>query len=340
MKKTLSLILAAAMLLSVCGLASADAFFDAPPRSALKLAPMPASVPGVTVEHNEYTNMYTVTASEKPEWACANIWYDGYGHVGNITFDDNGVAVFKGGKAQIGIWWIGGPYSASDGETLSWWMQKGDAEGQYPDEAAALAYAAEEYPDYDEYKLEEIYRWDVNVNEYDADGNWLGYIGGAYWVDPAEYGNDQAAFEAAVLAQFEADNPGKILKCDDFAEVLRAWKLLGISNRTWMAYSGNDALLLGYPGMQVWYTRGGKPVRITVSMSEDPFGTDKEFESASVEYKWSDEYGYKWYVSAVDATYKNGPVKSVHVEYPDTMAGNWLRYTVTLSSGGELTYTR
>ena len=333
MKKTLSLILAAAMLLSVCGLASADAFFDAPPRSALKLAPMPASVPGVTVEHNEYTNMYTVTASEKPEWACANIWYDGYGHVDGITFDDNGVAVFKGGKTQIGIWWVGSWLGFDQYLT---WVGTSD----YPTEEDVEAFAEEQFPEYADigYEFRPSMFWNVDVYGVDAEGNQT-KIETLWWVSQDDYDGDVGVMADAMEETYAESHP----EYASFAlEVLEdfqgGWNISGL--KTVFGYSGNDALLLGYPGMQVWYTRGGKPVRITVSMSEDPFGTDKEFESASVGYKWSDEYGYKWYVSAVDATYKNGPVKSVHVEYPDTMAGNWLRYTVTLSSGGELTYTR
>ena len=339
MKKTLTLLLAAMMLLSAAA-ASADGLFT--PKNSKSLAGLPAlpsSIPECQVKHDEMANTYTVTVSENPVWACANLWYNGRGNVDGITFNGT-TASFKGTKAQIGLWWIGGPYSASDGEYLSWWMQKGDGEGQFADEAAALAYGAKEYPGYDSYKLEEIYRWDVNVNEYDADGNWLGYIGGEYWADPAEYGNDRAAFEAAVLAKFEAQNPGKILRCNDFAEVLRAWKLLGISNRTWMAYSGDDALLIGYQDMSVWYTRGGIPTRVTVNMSEDPFETGKKVSSASVTYMRDGKYSGHWYISNVEANYADDPVAKVSVDYSDTKAGNWLRYSVTLSSGGILNYTR
>lgn len=339
MKKTVALLLAALMLLAAAA-ASADAMFT--PKSRKDLAGLPAlpsDIPGCEVKHDEKTNTYTVNVSENPVWACANLWYNGKGNVDGITFNGS-TASFKGTKAQIGLWWIGGPYSASDGEYLNWWMQKGDGEGQYIDEAAALAYGEVAYPGYDSYKLEEIYRWDVNVNEYDADGNWLGYIGGAYWADPAEYGNDQAAFEAAVLAEFQAQNPGKILRCDDFASVMRAWKLLGISNRTWMAYAGDDALLIGYQNMNVWYTRGGIPTRVTVNMNEDPFQTGKKLSSASVTYMRDGKYSGHWYVSNVEVSYADDPVAKVSVDYNDTKDGSWLRYSVTLSSGGTLNYTR
>ncbi|MBR4502419.1 MAG: hypothetical protein IKP22_11130 [Clostridia bacterium] len=339
MKKTVALILAAMMLLCAAA-ASADALFAPKNRSDLAGLPaLPSGIPECKVKHDEKTNTYTVTVSENPVWACANLWYNGKGNVDGITFNGN-TASFKGTKAQIGLWWIGGPYSSSDGEYLNWWMQKGEEEGQFADEEAALAFGAEEYPGYDSYKLEEIYRWDVNVNEYDADGNWVGYIGGYYWADPADYGYDQAAFEAAALAEYQAMYPDKILRCNDFASVLRAWKLLGISNRTWMAYAGDDALLIGYQNMNVWYTRGGIPTRVTVNMNEDPFQTGKKLSSASVTYMRDGKYSGHWYVSNVEVSYADDPVAKVSVDYNDTMAGSWLRYSVTLSSGGTLNYTR
>ena len=339
MKKLATLLLAAVMLLSVAA-ASADALFTPVNRSAIAGLPaLPSAIPSCKVAHDEKANTYTVTVSETPVWACANLWYNGKGNVDNITFNGT-TATFKGTKAQIGLWWIGGPYSGEEGKPLNYWMQKGDAEGQFADEEAALAFGKEEYPGYDDYKLEELYRWDVNVNEYDEDGNWLGYVGGKYWADPAEYGDDPEAFLDAVLAKFEAENPGKILKCEGFSEELRAWKLLGISKETWMAYAGDDALLIGYQSMNVWYTRGGIPTRVTVPMNEDPFQTGKQLASASVTYMRDGKYSGHWYVSNVEATYANDPVAKVSVDYNDTTAGNWLRYNVTLSSGGTITYTR
>ena len=340
MKKLASLLLAALLVLSVAA-ASADALFTPKPLSALgvKLPARPTDIPTCDVKRDEKTNTYTVTTSVDPWWACANLWYNGKGNVDGITFTGN-TASFKGTKAQIGIWWIGGPYSAEEGKPLNYWMQKGTDEGQFADEQAALDYGKETYPGYDDYKLEEIYRWDVNVNEYDEDGNWVTYIDGEYWADPAEYDNDEETFKEAVLAKFQAQYPDKILRCDGFASVLRAWKLLGISKDTWMAYSGDDALLIGYPTMNVWYTRGGIPTRVTVPMTEDPFQTGYKFESAQVTYMRDGKYSGHWYVSNIEVNYSGSPVSKVTVDYNDTANGNWLRYSVTLSSGGTLNYTR
>ena len=335
MKKTAALLLALMMLLPLFAVSSADALFDVPSLPKCKVVPMPSKIPTIKVSHNEMTNVYTVEASETPLWACANLWYGGSGHVDSITFNGK-TATFKGTKAQIGLWWIGGPYNASEGVDLSYWLQKGEEEGQFADEAAVEAYAEETYPDYDSYIITELYRWSVNVNEFDEDGNWVGYIGGQYWIEPEQYGGDQEAFKEAVLAEFAEQYPEKILQCTDFEEFLAAWKLQGVREGTYMAYSGDDAILIGYPGMMVWYSRGGVPTQVFVDVTEDPFRTDKEFVSGSVKY----ENNGHWYISNITANYNNDPVAKVEVDYPDTMNGNWLRYTLTLSSGGVLKYTR
>ncbi len=91
--------------------------------------------------------------------------------------------------------------------------------------------------------------------------------------------------------------------------------------------------------MNVWYTRGGVPTQVTVFMDEDPFDSGRELNEASVTYTRQDGSYAHWYASNVTASHLNDPLAEVSVDYPDTGAGNWLRYTVTLSSGGTLEYT-
>lgn len=266
MKKLVSLLLAALLILSVAA-ASADAFFTPKNLSDLRVAfpGVPSNIPTVKVVHDEYSNTYTVTASETPVWACANLWYNGQGNVDSITFNGN-VATFKGTKAQIGLWWLGGPYYAQ----YVGWYGKGD------------------FPTYSS-----IYNYIKSL--------------------PVSCG---------AFIVIEEDTWG--------------WNV----HTEKMSYSGDEALLIGYADMNVWYTRGGIPVKVTVFMNEDPFQTGKELDSASVTYTRDGKYSGHWYISNVEANYKNDSVAKVSVDYNDTTEGRWLRYGVTLASGGTLKYTR
>ena len=266
MKKTVSLILVALLLLSVAA-ASADAFYTPQNRCDLgvKFPSLPSDIPTLKVKRDENSNTYTVTASETPVWACVNLWYNGQGNVDSLTFDGN-VATFKGTKAQIGLWWIGGPYYD---QYVGW-------------------YGKATYPTY-----QDIYNYIKKL----------------------------------------PDACGAIIVIE---EDTRGWNV----HTEKMGYSGDEAFLIGYANMTVWYTRGGIPVKVTVPMNEDPFKSGRELESASVTYTRDGKYSGHWYISNVEANYKNDAVAKITVDYNDTAEGKWLRYGVTLASGGTLKYTR
>ncbi len=264
MKKLATLLLAVMMLLSVAAVSSADAFYNPVNRADLGVElPALPSIPTCKVVHNEKANTYTVTTSENPVWACANLWYNKGSHVDGITFNEN-VATFKGTKAQIGLWWLGGPYYS---EWLDW-------------------VGKDVYETYDD-----VY---------------------------TAYADDERVC-------------GKFLVIE---EEEWGWNI----HTEAMSYSGDDALLIGYSNMNVWYTRGGKPIKVTVPMSEDPFQTGRPFNSASVTYTRDGKNSGHWYISNIEANYGDS-VSKISVDYNDTTVGNWLRYNVTLASGGTLKYS-
>lgn len=321
MKKLAILLLAAMMLLSA---ASADALFTPKNRSGLAALPaLPSAIPSCKVAHDEKANTYTVTVSETPVWACANLWYNGKGNVDNITFNGN-TATFKGTKAQIGLWWIGMIGNWADYVS---WFGKGVG---YENLEALKAKLVED--GYDEASLTfEDQQWD---DDEDVDG-WNVFDNGSYVGTYSQGLLFETQEDLEAYLKGKGYNPEKL----DFEAQEYGWNVY-TKPFDHYGYSGDDALLIGYQNMNVWYTRGGIPTRVTVPMNEDPFQTGKQLSSASVTYMRDGKYSGHWYVSNVEATYANDPVAKVSVDYNDTTAGNWLRYNVTLSSGGTITYTR
>ncbi len=347
MKKLLSLLLAAMMLLSFAAVASADTGTIPLYADELNLPALKA-IPTVYTEHKEdaYGRGTTTLWSSMVLDSATVMVYDSSVHYNvPVALDlvDGTSATYSttGLKRQVGITYSGGTAWKTYDYTDFGYVFVGD----YASEDAMYGELYDEYinkgwdsneiiidPEYAE--VSDVLNFYVNVEGKKQ------YVGYYDVMDLTDAEKKQTAENVIrYLVETENYNPDALSFKEESKSEATGWYSVYAKEDTGrLRYAnwngGDDAYYLTVGNQTSLHGRSGKVYQVSVAVDEDLFNTDMGFVNGTVTYKKNGNNG-AWYPAKVTMNYDDtSAVRSLSADYLPTYNLGLQGYTVTISANG------
>ena len=352
MKKLLSVLLAAAMLLSLAAVASADTGTIPLYADQLNL-PALQSIPTVYTEHKEdaYGRGSTTLWSSMVLDSAAVMVYDsgkGYNVPVALELIDGTSATYSttGLKRQVGITYSGGTayrtfktyYPVLPDEfgyvSLGDYGSEDEMYKELYEECINKGWKSDEiFIDPDYVLVSDVLNFYVNVN---GKKQYVGYYDMAGIT--AEERDETAENVIRYLVETEGYNEKALSWEEDWDYQPNGYYTVYVKQPSGMRYlnwnGGDDAYYLTVGNQTSLHGRNGKVYQVSVAVDEDLFNTDMEFVNGTVTYKKNQNNG-AWYPAKVTMNYGDtSAVQSLSAEYLPTYDLALQGYTVKIIADG------
>ena len=347
MKKLLSLLLAAMMLLSFAAVASADTGTIPLYADELNL-PAIKSIPTIYTEHKEdaYGRGTTTLWSSMVLDSATVMVYDSSVHYNvPVALDlvDGTSATYSttGLKRQVGITYSGGYaytipkiYEDMGYVSVGEYSSEDEMYGALIDEYVKKGWKDNEiHIDAQYEEVSDVLNFYVNV---EGKKQYVGYY------DVKDLSSDEKKQTAENVIRYLVETEGYNEKALSFKEESKSratgeyhvYIQSGKQNvyRNWNG--GDDAYYLTVGNQTSLHGRSGKVYQVSVAVDEDLFNTDMGFVNGTVTYKKNGNNG-AWYPAKVTMNYDDtSAVRSLSADYLPTYNLGLQGYTVTISANG------